>query len=402
MADIAIIGAGPAGLIAADHLSGRGHAVSIYERMPSPGRKFLLAGRGGLNLTHTEPVEQFLGRYAEAESAISPAIRAFSPGDLRQWSDGLGEETFVGSSGRVFPKSFKASPLLRAWLRRLSNQGVTLNTGHRWTGWGADGRLAFSTPQGTADIRADAALLALGGASWPRLGSDGSWVKTLTDRGVAVASLRPANCGFAVPWSRVLTDRFAGAPLKRIAITLADKTAQGEAMITEEGIEGGAIYALAGPIREAVAREGSATITLDLRPDLGVQALTDRLAVARKGESFSNRLRKQLVLPPVAISLIHESDRSASQREAASLAGLVKALPLTITAVRPIDRAISTAGGVRFEALTEQLMLKAMPGVFCAGEMLDWEAPTGGYLLQGCFATGMTAARGVDHFVSAR
>jgi uncharacterized flavoprotein (TIGR03862 family) len=400
MAHIAIIGAGPAGLIAAEHLSSRGHKVTIYERMPSAGRKFLLAGRGGLNLTHSEPIEEFIARYAKAANTLAPLIHALSPADLRAWCHGLGEDTFIGSSGRVFPRSFKASPLLRAWLRRLADQSVALQTGHHWTGWADDGALLFSTQQGSTQVRADATLLALGGASWPRLGSDGSWVQVLADKGVAIAPLMPSNCGFAVPWSRILTERFAGTPLKRIAISFEGRTASGEAMITEEGIEGGAIYALAGPIRDRIAREGSASIRLDLRPDLDAQVLAERLAAARKGESFSNRLRKQIGLSPVAISLIHEADRHASQKDAVALAQLVKAMPVIITGVRPIDRAISTAGGIRFEAVTEHLMLKAMPGVFCAGEMLDWEAPTGGYLLQGCFATGMAAARGIDRFVS--
>ncbi len=399
-AHIAIIGGGPAGLIAAGHLADRGHQVTIFDRMPSVGRKFLLAGRGGLNLTHSEPLDIFITRYGAAEPVLSPLIRQMDPADLREWAHALGEETFIGSSGRVFPKSFKASPLLRAWLRQLGDKGVSLRTGHRWTGWNEAGALRFETAHGAVEINTDATLLALGGASWPKLGSDGGWVPLLAQREIAVAPLRPANCGFTTTWSIILKQRFAGAPLKRIAITFAGRTVRGEAMITEEGIEGGAVYALSSEIRDSVMRDGSAIITIDLRPDMDINALVAKLARPTKGESFSNRLRKQIALPPVAIGLLYEADQNATRLAPAALAVLIKALPVRIKGVRPIDRTISTAGGIRWDELDAHLMLRRIPGVFASGEMLDWEAPTGGYLLQGCFATGMAAAKGIDRYLS--
>jgi uncharacterized flavoprotein (TIGR03862 family) len=400
MASIAIIGGGPAGLAAAEHLSGAGHAVTIYDRMPSLGRKFLMAGRGGLNLTHGEPPDRFLTRYGAAEKAITPFIRAHDPAALRRWCEGLGEETFVGSSGRVFPKSFKASPLLRAWLRQLGDRGVQMRTGHHWTGWAEDGKLRYETTQGSVTIAADAVLLALGGGSWPRLGSDGGWVSVLESKGVAVAPLRPANVGFAVAWSDLLKQRFAGTPLKRIAIAHAGHGARGEAMITEEGIEGGAVYALSAGIRDDVARKGSAAIAIDLRPDLSRETIVGKLSGDRRNDSFPNWLRKRLALPPVAIALLYEADRNAARLPPEALASLIKALPVAVTGVRPIEKAISTAGGMRWDELDERLMLRKLPGVFCAGEMIDWEAPTGGYLLQACFATGVAAARGIERWLS--
>jgi uncharacterized flavoprotein (TIGR03862 family) len=396
---IAIVGGGPAGLIAAGDLADRGHQVTIYDRMPSVGRKFLLAGRGGLNLTHSEPLDVFLTRYGTAEPALAPLIRALDPAGLRAWSHALGEDTFIGSSGRVFPKSFKASPLLRAWLRQLGDKGVSLRTGHCWTGWTGTGPLRFETAGGMAEVNPDATLLAMGGASWPRLGSNGSWVSLLAEREIAIAPLRPANCGFTVTWSSVLKQRFAGAPLKRIAITFAGRTVRGEAMITEEGIEGGAIYALSSEIRDSVMRDGHATISIDLRPDIMIDALVAKLLLPMKGESFSNRLRKQIALAPVTIGLLHEAEQNATRLPPEALAGLIKALPVRIKGVRPIDRAISTAGGIRWDELDDHLMLRRIPGVFVAGEMLDWEAPTGGYLLQACFATGMAAAKGIDRYL---
>ncbi len=398
---IAIVGGGPAGLIAAEHLAGRGHAVTLYDRMPSLGRKFLLAGRGGLNLTHSEPLDAFLARYREAAPALDPMIHAFPPDALRDWCHGLGEETFVGSSGRVFPRSFKASPLLRAWLRRLGALGVGFQPGHQWTGWADDGSIRFATDRGEVTVSADAVLLALGGASWPRLGSDGGWVPLLEGRGVAVGPLRPSNVGVEVPWSEVLRARFAGMPLKRIALSAGDERARGEAVITDVGLEGGAVYALSAPIRAAIDRDGFTTLHIDLRPDLAEAAIAAKLTAARKGESFGNRLRKQLALPPVAAALLQEADREAPRFAPERLAALVKAVPLTVTGLRPIDRAISSAGGVRWSALDANLMLRRVPGVFCAGEMLDWEAPTGGYLLQGCFASGLAAARGMEQWFSA-
>lgn len=401
MSNIAIIGGGPTGLIAAEHLAGKGHAVTLYDRMPSVGRKFLLAGRGGLNLTHSEPLESFLGRYGAAQAQLAPFLRAHDAVALRNWCHALGEETFVGSSGRVFPQSFKASPLLRLWLRRLESLGVTLKPRHHWQGWSETGCLRFMTPAGAVDVTSDGVLLALGGASWPRLGSDGGWVALLEAKGVDVAALQPANCGFEVAWSEFMQQRFAGTPLKRIAITVANRTLRGEAMLTVAGLEGGVIYALSSLIRDALP-SGPVPIHLDLRPDLSLETLVEHFKRARSGESFANRLRKNLGLAPVAIALLHETDKQVRELAPQALAGLIKALPLLITGVRPIERAISTAGGIRFDALDDSLMLNALPGVFCAGEMLDWEAPTGGYLLQACFATGIAAAEGIHRYLEAQ
>ena len=398
-AAVAIIGGGPAGLIAAEHLAHAGYRVSVYDRMPSVGRKFLMAGRGGLNLTHSEPQEDFLQRYGSTRAELAPFLKEHDAAALREWSHALGEETFIGSSGRVFPKSFKASPLLRAWLRRLASLGVQFRTGHRWTGWTPDGALQFETPTGPVTIASDAVLLALGGASWPRLGSDGGWVSLLEARQVAVAPLQPANSGFDVSWSRHLQERFAGAPLKRIALTFAGKVIRGEAILTADGIEGGAVYAHSSALRGVLRRDGAAALLVDLRPDLALDMLVQKLGGDRKGESLANWLRKRLALPPVAIALLNEITRDAPRLAPEALAALIKALPIVIRGVRPINRAISTAGGVRWDMLDSNLMLKALPGVFCAGEMIDWEAPTGGYLLQACFATGIGAARGVERYL---
>lgn len=399
--DIAIIGAGPAGLIAAERLAGAGHRVTIYERMASPARKFLLAGRGGLNLTHSEPFDAFLRRYRGAGDWLEPSLRAFPPQALRDWADGLGAETFIGSSGRAFPRVMKASPLLRAWLRRLEGLGVTFATGRLWTGWAADGALTFRLAGGEAEeARPDATLLALGGASWPRLGSDGGWASVLAARGVAISPLRPANGGFAVAWSPQMKERFAGQPLKRIVIRCAGEMAAGEAMIDADGIEGGVIYALSAPIREAVARDGVAMIAIDLRPDLTMAELAVRLAKRRKGETLSNHLRKAAGLAPVAIALLRDSAGAALPDEPNALAALIKAAPLRLEAPMPIARAISTAGGVERDECDTGFMLKRLPGVFVAGEMLDWEAPTGGYLLQASFATGVAAAAGIEAWLA--
>lgn len=395
---IVIIGAGPAGLIAAERLAGAGHRVTIYDRMASPARKFLLAGRGGLNLTHSEPLDACLSRYREAQDWLTPVIRAFPPQAVRDWADALGAETFIGSSGRVFPRAMKASPLLRAWLRRLAQLGVTLETSHLWTGWDDDGALTFRRPSGeTETLQPDATLLALGGASWPRLGSDGGWGPLLEARGVAVTPLRPANGGFATAWTPVMRERFAGQPLKRIAIRISGEHVLGEAMIDAAGIEGGAVYTLSAPIREAIAREGSATIQIDLRPDLTAEALVVRLGKRRKGETLSNHLRKAAGLSPAAIALLRENGPLPDEPE--RLAQRIKTVPLRLDAPMPIARAISTAGGIAREALDEHFMLRRLPGVFAAGEMLDWEAPTGGYLLQGCFATGIAAAAGIESWL---
>lgn len=399
--DVAIIGAGPAGLIAAERLALAGHKVAIYERMASPARKFLLAGRGGLNLTHSEPLDALLGRYGEARPWLEPAIRAFPPQALRDWTDGLGAESFVGSSGRVFPKAMKASPLLRAWLARLDGLGVGLHAGRLWTGWDEGGALRFSVRGGGEEIaRPRATLLALGGASWPRLGGDGSWVELLERKGVAIAPLRPANAGFTVAWSALMRDKFAGLPLKRIALSFAGQRVLGEAMIDAGGIEGGAVYALSGPLREAIAREGEAILMVDLRPDLKEADLANRLAKRRPGETLSNHLRKAAGLSPVAAAVLREAAGGPLPAEPEALAPLIKAAPLRLIGIASLTRAISSAGGVRAGEIDPDFMLKRQPGIFVAGEMLDWEAPTGGYLLQACFATGVAAAEGIGRRLS--
>lgn len=390
---VAIIGAGPAALIAAEGLAQAGCRVSLFERMASPARKFLIAGRGGLNLTHSEARAPFLARYGDAADWLAPMLDAFPPARLRDWAEGLGEPTFVGSSGRVFPRSFKASPLLRAWLARLDRLGVTLNRNHLWRGWSEAGALRFATPTGEVEVVADAVLLALGGASWPRLGSDGGWVEILSGQGVEVAPLRPANSGARIAWSEPFRTRFAGAPLKRIALSLGTRRVRGEAMIDTAGLEGGAVYALSAALREAIAAEGRATLLVDLRPDMSEAALAARLAAARKGESLANRLRKAAGLSPAAAGLLREAGPLSP--EPAALAARIKAVPLNVAAMAGLERAISTAGGVRRDMVDDWLMLRARPGVFVAGEMLDWEAPTGGYLLQASFATGHAAACGV-------
>jgi uncharacterized flavoprotein (TIGR03862 family) len=402
---VAVIGAGPAGLMAAEVLAQGGAAVVVYDAMPSAGRKFLMAGRGGLNLTHSEPLPQFLARYREAMPHLKAAIEAFPPSALRDWSEALGQETFVGSSGRVFPRAFKASPLLRAWLRRLDSQGVRLALRHRWTGWDEQGRLRFQTPQGPHAVEASAVVLALGGASWPRLGSDGSWVSTLAAKGVQVSTLRPANSGFSVAWSDVFRDRFEGQPLKGVALTFGAHTVRGEAIVTRTGIEGGAVYALSAELREAILRDGQATLNVGLRPDVEVSDLTAKLSGAKSKQSFSNFLRKAANLSPVAIGLLQEAakatGRSLSALSPTDLARLIQAVPVQLNGVSPIARAISTAGGISFSEIDADFMLRRVPGVFAAGEMLDWEAPTGGYLLQASFATGAAAGRGALKYLTA-
>ncbi|MBK3663895.1 TIGR03862 family flavoprotein [Bradyrhizobium diazoefficiens] len=399
MTDVAVIGAGPAGLMAAEVLAQGGARVTIYDAMPSAGRKFLMAGRGGLNLTHSEPLPDFLVRYRGAMPHLRAAVEAFPPDALRDWSAALGQLTFVGSSGRVFPKTFKASPLLRAWLRRLDAAGVQFAFRHRWIGWDEQGRLQFQTPHGPLAIAAGPTVLAVGGASWPRLGSDGAWVDCLAAKGVAISKLRPANSGFIVAWSEVFRDRFEGQPLKGAALTIGAHTVRGEAMITRSGIEGGAIYALSAELREAVLGIGQARLTIALRPDLDPAALTTRLSGTRGKQSLANFLRKAAQLSPVGIGLMQEaaiaSGRPLASLSPADLADLVNAIPVQLTGVAPIDRAISTAGGVAFDELDDKFMLRKLPGVFAAGEMLDCEAPTGGYLLQASFATGAAAGRGV-------
>jgi uncharacterized flavoprotein (TIGR03862 family) len=400
---IAVIGAGPAGLMAAEVMAQAGARVAIFDRMPAAGRKFLFAGRGGLNLTHSEPLDKFLSRYGASTPHLRTAIEAFPPDALRAWCEGLGQETFVGSSGRVFPKRLKASPLLRAWLRRLESLGVAFKPRHRWTGWNDDGALKFETPSGVAIEHADAAVLALGGASWPRLGSDGSWTDIVTRAGIAVAPLRPANVGVLVNWSAVFRDRFEGAPLKRIALSLGSATVRGEALVTRTGLEGGGIYALSAAIRAALDATGEAVLYIDLRPDLTTTALRTKLATARGKQSLSTFLRKTASLAPVAIGLLHEAQTGGAKLAALSaeaLADLIKAVPVRISGTADIARAISTAGGIAFDAVDANFMLRRKPGTFVAGEMLDWEAPTGGYLLQACFATGVAAGQGALTWLS--
>jgi hypothetical protein len=396
---VAVVGAGPAGLIAAETLARGGADVTVYDGMTSAGRKFLLAGRGGLNLTHSEPLPTFLARYGAAMPRLAPAIEAFSPEALREWSEALGQPTFVGSSGRVFPQAMKASPLLRAWLRRLQAQGVRLMLRHRWTGWDDGGRLVFHTPDGPHSVEAGATVLALGGASWPQLGSDGGWVQTLAAKGVAISPLRPANCGFAVAWSEVFRTRFEGQPLKNVALSFGTNRVRGEAMITSSGIEGGAIYALSAPLREAIMVGGKAVLLIALRPDLADADLAAKLSAAKGKQSLSTFLRKAAHLTPLGIGLLHEAALAEGIALSAlppeKLAALINAVPVQLNGVAPIARAISTAGGIAFDELDESFMIKRLPGVFAAGEMLDWEAPTGGYLLQGAFATGAAAGRGV-------
>ncbi|QWG11444.1 TIGR03862 family flavoprotein [Bradyrhizobium sediminis] len=396
---VAVIGAGPAGLMAAEVLAQGGARVTVYDAMPSAGRKFLMAGRGGLNLTHSEKLPAFLARYGEAQPLLADAIKAFPPDALRKWSEALGQPTFVGSSGRVFPEALKASPLLRAWLRKLDSMGVKFALRHRWAGWDEQGRLLFETPDGPRVVGAHATVLALGGASWPRLGATGAWVKILAAEGVTISPLRPANCGFTVAWSDVFRNRFEGHPLKGVALSFGEHSVRGEAMVTRTGIEGGAVYALSAVLREAIAGSGLATLHVALRPDLEISDLVARLSAPRGKQSLSNWLRKAAHLSPVAIGLLQEaaavSGASLSSLPTEKLAGLINAVPIRLTGIAAIARAISTAGGIAFDQLDADFMIRRLPGVFAAGEMLDWEAPTGGYLLQASFATGAAAGKGV-------
>ena len=401
---VAVIGAGPAGLMAAEVLSQAGVKVDLYDSMPSVGRKFLLAGVGGMNITHSEPYPAFLSRYAERAPHMAPLLRAFDADSLCQWIHELGIETFIGSSGRVFPTDMKAAPLLRAWLKRLRESGVVIHTRHRWLGWQADGQLRIASPEGEKTLKPDAVVLALGGGSWARLGSDGAWMPLLAERGVEVAALQPSNCGFDVAgWSDLLRNKFAGAPLKNIAIALEHSTPRlGECVITASGIEGSLIYAWSAPIREAINQHGAATILIDLLPGKAVDKIEAALAKPRGSRSMSKHLHSQLGLDGVKAALLRELAPTDCFADPAQLAQAIKALPLKLIKTRPLDEAISSAGGVRFEALDEHLMLKQLPGVFCAGEMLDWEAPTGGYLLTGCFASGRAAGLGVLSWLNAK
>ncbi|PDT00685.1 aminoacetone oxidase family FAD-binding enzyme [Rhizobium chutanense] len=392
---IAIIGGGPAGLAAAELLSLSGHAVTVYDAMPTFARKFLLAGKSGLNITHSEDYISFATRFGSAASRLRPALDAFTPDDVRDWAAGLGTETFVGSSGRVFPKVMKASPLLRAWLRRLEAQGATLRSRHRWIGFADDG-FVFETPEGRSIVHCDAALLALGGASWPRLGSDASWLPWLAEKGVEIDAFRPANCGFVVGWSQNFAERFAGEPVKSVTATSEASTLPGEFVITASGVEGSLVYAHAASLRDQLLSRGSAILTLDLAPGRTIERLARDLERQDAKSSFSNRLRKGAGLDGVKAALLRERAAERDRTDPQRLAGLIKALPIPVRQTRPIAEVISSAGGVRWDGIDEGYMLKALPGTFVAGEMLDWEAPTGGYLLTACLATGRAAARGIE------
>ena len=387
---VAIIGGGPAGLIAAETLSAQGCRVTVYDRMPTFGRKLLMAGRGGLNLTHSEPFARFKTRYGASAERLAPWLDAFPPEALIGWAEGLGVATFTGSSGRVFPKALKASPLLRAWLTRLAEQGVRFTPRADWLGWDEAGALSF---RGLPSERPDAVILALGGASWPKLGSTGDWAGILQAKGVEIAPFRPANCGFVVDWSEPFRARFAGTPLKPLALSFEGRSLRGEAVVTGYGLEGGGIYALSAALRDAIERDGRAVLELDLRPDVGEDQLARKLSLARAGQSLSNLLRKAAGLPPVAVNLLREAHAGGVPED---LAHAIKHVPIVLTRAAGLERAISSAGGVAWPEVDAHLMLKALPGVFVAGEMLDWEAPTGGYLLQACFATGVAAAKAVS------
>lgn len=397
-----VIGAGPAGLMAAEALAQAGLAVQVFDAMPSVGRKFLLAGVGGMNITHSEPYPQFVARYAERESEIKRLLGDFDADALRQWIHGLGIDTFVGTSGRVFPTDMKAAPLLRAWLKRLRDSGVVIHTRHRWLGWHADGALQIAYPQGELQVKADVVVLALGGGSWARLGSDGAWQPVLAERAVDISPLQASNCGFEVAgWSALLKDKFAGAPLKNIALGMpGTATRKGEFILTAQGVEGSLVYAWSAPLREAINRDGQATLLLDLLPDKPVDKIAQALAKPRGSRSMAKHLHSQLGIDGAKAGLLRELTDQATFADMAALARAIKALPITLVRTRPLDEAISSAGGVRFEGLDEGLMLKGMPGVFCAGEMLDWEAPTGGYLLTACFASGLRAGRAAAQWLA--
>jgi len=401
---VVVIGGGPAGLIAADILSKHGMNVDLYDAMPSVGRKFLLAGVGGMNLTHSEALPQFISRYYERAATLAPLLQLFGADQLREWAAELGIATFVGSSGRVFPADMKAAPLLRAWLHRLRQQGVRFHMRHKWQGWHSQTELGFATPAGTLTLQADAVLLALGGGSWARLGSDGSWVALLQQRGVAIAPLKPANCGFNVTWSEVFKQKFAGQPVKSVLARLKSADSadylQGEFTVSEHGVEGGLIYALSAALRHQLELRGEACLELDLAPGKSVAKLQQELAKPRGSKSMANHLRVRAGLEGVKAGLLREFTQPEVFNDPQRLAECIKALPIKLLSPRPLDEAISSAGGVPFEALDANLMLKQIPGYFCAGEMLDWEAPTGGYLLTACFSTGVQAAKGILNWLS--
>jgi uncharacterized flavoprotein (TIGR03862 family) len=395
-----VIGGGPAGLMAAEMLSDAGVPVDLYDAMPSVGRKFLMAGRGGLNLTHAEPLDTFLNRYDERRVALEPMLRAFGPEHLRAWAKDLGIATFVGTSQRVFPTEMKAAPLLRAWLRRLRTRGVTFHVRHRWLGWNNDA-LRFQNPTGIIQVHAGAVILALGGGSWADLGSDGRWIQVLRDRGAEVRELKPANCGFDVAWSSHFKERFAGSPVKPVSVALGaqGRFRRGEFVVTANGVEGGLIYAFSAQARKAIEDQGQAELRLDLIPSKSAKEVTTALARPRGKASLATYLRKQLGLDGVRAGLLRELAKPEDMADPRRFSKVVKSISLPLIGYRPIDEAISTAGGVTFEAMDEHLMLRNMTGVFCAGEMLDWEAPTGGYLLTACFATGRVAGLGAAQWI---
>lgn len=400
MRRVAVIGGGPAGLMAAEQLAAvDGLVVEVFDAMPSPGRKFLMAGKGGMNITHAEPLADFKARYGGRQAEIAALLDRFGPQDLRDWIHGLGVDTFVGTSGRVFPTEMKAAPLLRAWLHRLRGQGVQFRVRHRWLGWTADGALRFATPDGEIAVAADATVLALGGGSWAKLGSDGAWVPLLAARGVAVAPLRPANCGFDVAWTAHFRERYAGQPVKPVVAACGERRQQGEFNVTEGGIEGGLIYALSAPLRDALARDGRAELVLDLAPGRSVERLAADLARPRGRDSLANHLRRRAGIEGVKAGLLRELCPPETLTAPERLAAAIKALPLPVVAPRPLDEAISSAGGVRFEEIDARMMIERLPGVFCAGEMLDWEAPTGGYLLTACLAGGRAAGQGAAEWL---
>lgn len=395
---VAVIGGGPAGLMAAEVLSQSNIKVNVYDAMPSIGRKFLMAGKGGMNITHSEDFASFISRYGARQNAIAPLLRQFTPQDLREWIHHLGIETFVGTSGRVFPRDMKAAPLLRAWLHRLRAAGVYFHMRHRWLGWSNQGELIFSTPLGQQCVKVDAVLLALGGGSWARLGSDGTWVPLLQKHGVAVSALKPANCGFDINWSDHFSSRHAGEPLKSVMLSFSDSTGiahykHGECLITANGIEGSLIYAMSASIRDTITDTGKAVIYLDLLPHRDMQYVVNEIAHPRGSRSMSSHLQSRLGIKGAKAALLRERVTKEDFADPIKLAAAIKRLPLDLTAPRPLDEAISSAGGVMFEALDANLMIRNMPGIFCAGEMLDWEAPTGGYLLTACFASGLTAGK---------